>query len=86
MSLSRVTVYRRVVLRTPFLDETRVATDDAAALGRGVHTASAGHMAQGVAFVVEQRDISCSVIVPNNAPQTKLAAVSRRGGTGIKVS
>ncbi len=63
-----------------------IAMTDAAALSRGVYTASAGNMAQGVAFVARQREIPCSVIVPDNAPQTKLAAVSRLGGTLIKVS
>ena len=63
-----------------------IALADAASLRNGVYTASAGNMAQGVAFVARQREIPCSVIVPDNAPQTKLAAVSRLGGTIIKVS
>ncbi len=63
-----------------------IAMTDAAALSNGVYTASAGNMAQGVAFVARQREIPCTVIVPDNAPQTKLAAVSRLGGAIVKVS
>ncbi len=53
-------------------------------LKRGVYTASAGNMAQGVAFAARARNIPCSVVVPDNAPETKLAAITRLGGRVIK--
>jgi threonine dehydratase len=54
-------------------------------LAKGVYTASAGNMAQGVAWHARRLGISCTVIVPDHAPETKLAAITRLGGTFIKV-
>jgi threonine dehydratase len=56
------------------------------ALARGVLTASAGNMAQGVAWCARTRGIPCTVIAPDTAPATKVAAVERLGGRVIKVS
>src|SRR5215467_12575297 len=50
-------------------------------LADGVYTASAGNMAQGVAWNARRLNIPCTVIVPDHAPETKLAAVQRLGGT-----
>jgi threonine dehydratase len=55
-------------------------------LERGVLTASAGNMAQGVAWNARQLGISCTVIAPESAPQTKVRAIERLGGRVIKVS
>ena len=55
------------------------------ALARGVVTASAGNMAQGVAWGARERGIACTVVVPEHAPQTKLDAIERLGGTVEKV-
>jgi threonine dehydratase len=55
-------------------------------LRRGVLTASAGNMAQGVAWRARELGIPCTVVVPETAPDTKLAAVERLGGRLIKVS
>jgi threonine dehydratase len=54
-------------------------------LARGVFTASAGNMAQGVAWNARRLGIPCTVVVPEHAPETKLAAVRRLGGAIIKV-
>lgn len=54
-------------------------------LGRGVLTASAGNMAQGVAYCARRMGIPATVVTPETAPQTKLAAVERLGGHIIKV-
>jgi threonine dehydratase len=54
-------------------------------LARGVYTASAGNMAQGVGFVARRRGLRWSVVVPDHAPQTKLAAIARLGGAVVKV-
>lgn len=56
-----------------------------ALLGRGVYTASAGNMAQGVAWCARALGVPCTVIVPEHAPQTKIAAVERLGATIIRV-
>ncbi len=62
-----------------------VALADPASLANGVYTASAGNMAQGLAFIARKRELACSVVVPDNAPQTKLAAIERLGARIIKV-
>ena len=54
-------------------------------LRHGVYTASAGNMAQGVGWMARQLGIVFSVVVPDHAPETKLAAIERLGGTIIKV-
>jgi threonine dehydratase len=59
------------------------ATD--AALARGVYTASAGNMAQGVAWCARRRGIACSVVVPDTAPEAKLSAITRLGAAIHKV-
>ncbi len=55
-------------------------------LGRGVVTASAGNMAQGVAWCARELGIPCTVIAPATAPETKINAIERLGGRVIKVS
>lgn len=54
-------------------------------LAAGVYTASAGNMAQGVAWSARLLGIPCSVVVPDHAPRTKLAAVERLGARVIRV-
>src|SRR5437868_5671641 len=54
-------------------------------LARGVYTASAGNMAQGVAWCARARGIPCGVIVPDTAPEAKLAAITRLGAEIVKV-
>jgi threonine dehydratase len=53
-------------------------------LAKGVYTASAGNMAQGVAWHARRLGIPCTVVVPDHAPQTKLAAITRLGAKYIK--
>jgi threonine dehydratase len=53
-------------------------------LDRGVCTASAGNMAQGVAWNAKRLGIPCTVISPDTAPDTKVRAVERLGGRVIK--
>ena len=55
-------------------------------LTKGVYTASAGNMAQGVAWNARRLNLPCTVIVPDHAPQTKLDAIERFGATIIKVT
>jgi threonine dehydratase len=54
-------------------------------LERGVLTASAGNMAQGVAFCARRMGIRATIVAPDTAPATKIAAVERMGGRVIKV-
>src|SRR5215471_18567580 len=44
-------------------------------LNRGLLTASAGNMAQGVAFCARRLGVAATIIVPNTAPATKTRAV-----------
>ena len=55
-------------------------------LSRGVLTASAGNMAQGVAWRARDLGIPCTVVAPATAPDTKVRAIERLGGRVIKVS
>jgi threonine dehydratase len=57
-----------------------------AALRSGVYTASAGNMAQGLAWTARQIGVRCRVVVPETAPRTKIAAIERLGGEVIRVS
>jgi threonine dehydratase len=54
-------------------------------LGRGVLTASAGNMAQGVAWRARELGIPCTVVAPDTAPAVKLQAIERLGGRVIQV-
>jgi threonine dehydratase len=54
-------------------------------LARGVYTASAGNMAQGVAWNARRLGVPCRVIVPEHAPETKVEAIRRLGGTVVPV-
>ena len=51
----------------------------------GVVTASAGNMAQGVAYAAREIGVPATIVVPEHAPETKLAAVRRLGGRIVKV-
>jgi threonine dehydratase len=53
-------------------------------LAHGVYTASAGNMAQGVAWVARSLGVPCTVVVPDHAPQTKLSAIERLGARVVK--
>jgi len=55
-------------------------------LKAGVVTASAGNMAQGVAWNARRLGIPCTVIVPDHAPEAKLTAIRRLGAHVDKVS
>ena len=62
-----------------------ISTADRSLLKDGVYTASAGNMAQGVAWNARMMNIPCTVIVPDHAPQTKLDAITRLGAKFIKI-
>lgn len=54
------------------------------ALGDGVWTASAGNMAQGVAWCAREMGVPCLVVVPDHAPETKVRAVERLGARTVR--
>lgn len=53
---------------------------------RGVYTVSAGNMAQALAWQTQRLAIPCTVIVPDNAPETKLEGIRRFGAKIVKLS
>ena len=54
-------------------------------LAGGVVTASAGNMAQGLAYAARLRGVPATIVVPDTAPQTKLDGIARYGGRVIQV-
>jgi len=52
-------------------------------LERGLLTASAGNMAQGVAYCARRLGVPATVVSPDTAPATKIRAVERLGGRVI---
>ena len=54
-------------------------------LAGGAYTASSGNMAQAVAWNARRIGVDCTVVVPDTAPATKIAAVSRYGARIISV-
>ena len=52
---------------------------------KGLVTASAGNMAQGVAWTARELGVPASIVVPESAPEAKLAAIERLGGTVVKL-
>lgn len=62
-----------------------VALLDADELADGVWTVSAGNMAQGLAWCARERGVPCTVVVPEQAPEAKLANVERLGARYVKV-
>jgi threonine dehydratase len=57
----------------------------AGAIGNGVWTTSAGNMAQGVAWIAREEGVAATIVVPDHAPDAKVSAIERLGGTVIKV-
>jgi len=55
-------------------------------LAGGVWTVSAGNAAQGVALAARLAGASCSVMVMDTAPETKLRAIERLGATIVKAT
>jgi threonine dehydratase len=55
-------------------------------LAHGVWTVSAGNAAQGVALAARLAGVSCSVMVMDTAPETKLRAIERLGAAIVKAT
>jgi len=54
-------------------------------LAKGVWTASAGNMAQGVAWQARRLGLPCTVVAPDHAPEAKLAAIRRLGAAIVQL-
>jgi threonine dehydratase len=54
-------------------------------LAGGVVTASAGNMAQGLAWAAREAGVPATIVCPDHAPQTKLERIERLGGRVISV-
>ena len=52
---------------------------------RGLVTASAGNMAQGVAWAARELGVSATIAVPEHAPEAKLKAIERLGGRVLRL-
>jgi threonine dehydratase len=52
---------------------------------KGLVTASAGNMAQGVAWAARTLGVPATIVVPEHAPEAKLAAIARLGGRVLKL-
>ena len=62
-----------------------VRAADPAEVETGLVTASAGNMAQGVAWMGRELGVPATIVVPDHAPETKLAAIERLGGKAMRV-
>jgi threonine dehydratase len=52
---------------------------------RGLVTASAGNMAQGVAWAARELGLTATIAVPEHAAEAKLGAIERLGGRVVKL-
>jgi len=62
-----------------------LAHRERAELEQGVLTASAGNMAQGVAWVARLWGLPCTVVAPDTVPEAKARAVERLGARLLRV-
>jgi len=62
-----------------------VRAASSAELAGGVVTASAGNMAQGVAWAAREAGVRARIVAPETAPRAKLDAVGRLGGEVLLV-
>ena len=76
LKLENLQPIRSFKLRGAYNAVALLSTEELAA---GVYTASAGNMAQGLAWAARRRGVTCTVVVPDNAPQTKLDGIARLG-------
>lgn len=58
---------------------------DTKSLNKGVWTVSAGNHAQGLAWSARKLGVKCTIVLPENAPQTKLSKILEMGAKVIKV-
>jgi threonine dehydratase len=64
---------------------SRILAADKRELADGVYTASAGNMAQGVAFAARMLGVKATAVVPETAPAAKIDAIVRLGAEVMRV-
>ena len=64
---------------------SRILAADRRELADGVYTASAGNMAQGVAFAARLLGVKATAVVPDSAPAAKIEAIARLGAEVLEV-
>jgi threonine dehydratase len=62
-----------------------VRSAPAAEVQAGLVTASAGNMAQGLAWMAREIGVDATIVVPEHAPQAKLDAIARLGARALRV-
>jgi len=62
-----------------------ILSASAADRAAGLVTASAGNMAQGVAWMARALGLPATIAVPEHAPEAKLAAIRRLGGSILRL-
>ena len=65
--------------------EFAISQLSAEALAKGLVTASAGNMAQAVAYSARRLGVPCTIVVPDTAAKAKLDAITRLGGRIVPV-
>src|SRR6266536_778439 len=60
--------------------------EPAGAWAKGLVTASAGNMAQGIAWTARELGVPATIAVPDHAPEAKIAAIERLGGRVMKIT
>ena len=63
-----------------------VLSAPAEALTDGLVTTSMGNMAQGVAWMARELGIPATIVAPDYAPMSKIAAVERLGGRVVRLT
>src|ERR671924_1972516 len=68
-------------VRGAFVKISRLSDKQA---GYGVIAASAGNHAQGVAYAASKKDVSCTIVMPDNASPAKVAATRSYGAKVVR--
>lgn len=62
-----------------------IQSADESQLKIGITAASAGNMAQAVAFLAQQLKINCQIFVPDSAPEIKKLAIKKMGAKLVEI-
>ena len=67
------------------LNAVRAHIEQADSMPEALVTASAGNMAQGVAWAARELGLPARIVIPAHAPQAKIRAIERLGGEPVPV-
>jgi threonine dehydratase len=76
LKLENIQPIRSFKLRGAF---NAISTLSPLQLEHGVYTASAGNMAQGLAWAARHKGVACTAVIPDGAPRTKIDGIRRLG-------